>query len=75
MRSQIEKRTNINLTSKEIESLEILSKMPRFKGWTKSDLIRLAINVYAREMEELFPETRDDGEEPELITEEDELPF
>lgn len=75
MRSQIEKRTNINLTGKEIESLEILSKMPRFKGWTKSDLMRQAINVYAREMEELFPETRDDGEEPELITEEDELPF
>lgn len=62
MRSQIEKRTNINLTGKEIESLEILSKMPRFKGWKKSDLIRQAINVYAREMEELFPETRDDGE-------------
>lgn len=75
MRSQIEKRTNINLTGKEIESLEILSKMPRFKGWKKSDLIRQAINVYAREMEELFPETRDDGEEAELITEEDELPF
>ena len=75
MRSQIEKRTNINLTGKEIESLEILSKMPRFKGWKKSDLIRQAINVYAREMEELFPETRDDGEEAELITEEDKLPF
>lgn len=75
MRSQIEKRTNINLTGKEIKSLEILSKMPRFKGWTKSDLIRQAINVYAREIEELFPETRDDGEEPELITEEDDLPF
>lgn len=75
MRSQIEKRTNINLTGKEIESLEILSKMPRFKGWKKSDLIRQAINVYAREMEELFPETRDDGEEAELITEEDDLPF
>lgn len=75
MRSQIEKRTNINLTGKEIESLENLSKMPRFKGWKKSDLIRQAINVYAREMEELFPETRDDGEEAELITEEDELPF
>lgn len=75
MRSQIEKRTNINLTGKEIESLENLSKMPRFKGWKKSDLIRQAINVYAREMGELFPETRDDGEEAELITEEDELPF
>lgn len=75
MRSQIEKRRNINLTGKEIESLEILSKMSRFKGWTKSDLIRQAINVYAREMEELFPEARDDGEEAELITEEDELPF
>lgn len=75
MRSQIKKRTNINLTDKEIESLENLSKMPRFKGWKKSDLIRQAINVYAREMEELFPETRDDGEEAELITEEDKLPF
>ena len=75
MRSQIEKRTNINLTGKEIESLEILSKMPRFKGWKKSDLIRQAINVYSREMEELFPETRDNGKEAELITEEDELPF
>lgn len=75
MRSQIEKRTNINLTGKEIESLEILSKMPRFKGWKKSDLIRQAINVYAIEMEKLFPETRDDGEEAGLITEEDELPF
>lgn len=75
MRSQIEKRTNINLTGKEIESLEILSKMPRFKGWTKSDLIRQAINVYAREMEEQFPETRNDGEEPELITDDEKLPF
>lgn len=75
MRSQIEKRTNINLTSKEIESLEILSKMPRFRGWTKSDLIRQAINAYTRKMEELFPETRDNGEEPELINEEDKLPF
>lgn len=75
MRSQIKKRTNINLTGKEIESLETLSKMPRFKGWKKSDLIRQAINVYSREMEELFPETRDDEEEAELITEEDELPF
>lgn len=75
MRSQIEKRTNINLTGKEIESLEILSKMPRFKGWKKSDLIRQAINVYAREMEELFPETWADEEEAELITEEDKLPF
>lgn len=75
MRSQIEKRTNINLTGKEIESLEILSKMPMFKGWTKSDLMRQAINVYTKEMEELFPETRDNGEEPELITEEDKLPF
>lgn len=75
MRSQIEKRTNINLTGKEIESLEILSKMPRFKGWTKSDLIRQAINVYTREMEEPLPETKDNGEEPDLITEEDELPF
>lgn len=75
MRSQIVKRVNINLTGKEMESLEILSKMPRFKGWKKSDLIRQAINVYAREMEELFPETRYDEEEPELITEEDELPF
>lgn len=75
MRSQIKKRTNINLTGKEIESLEILSKMPRFKGWKKSDLIRQAINVYAREMEELFPETRNDREEAELITEEDELTF
>ena len=75
MRSQIEKRTNINLTSKEIESLEILSKMQRFKGWTKSDLIRQAINAYTREMKELFPETRDNREEPEFITEEDKLPF
>lgn len=75
MRSQIIKRVNINLTSKEMKSLEILSKMPRFKGWKKSDLIRQAINVYTREIEELFPETKDDGEEAELITEEDELPF
>lgn len=75
MRSQIEKRTNINLTSKEIESLEILSKIPRFKGWKKSDIMRQAINVYAREMEDLYPKTRNDGEEPELITEEDKLPF
>lgn len=75
MRSQIVKRTNINLTGKEIESLEILSRMPRFKGWKKSDLIRQAINVYTREMEDLFGETRDDGKEAELITEEDELPF
>lgn len=75
MRSQIEKRTNINLTSREIESLEILSKMRAFEGWTKSDLIRQAINVYSREMQEVNPETSDDGEEPEFITEEDDLPF
>lgn len=75
MRSQIKKKTNINLTGKEIKSLENLSKIPRFKGWMKSDLIRQAINVYAREMEELYPETRDDEEEAELITEEDKLTF
>lgn len=75
MRSQIEKRTNINLTSREIKSLEILSKMRAFEGWKKSDLIRQAINVYSIEMQEANPETRDDGEEPELITEDEDLPF
>lgn len=53
MRSQIEKRMNVNLTNREIKSLEKLTKKERFKGWTKSDLIRQAINVYAREMEEI----------------------
>lgn len=75
MRSQVVKRVNINLTSREIKSLEILSKMRAFEGWKKSDLIRQAINVYSREMQEVNPETNDDGEKPELITNEDNLPF
>lgn len=75
MRSQIEKRTNINLTSREIESLETLSKIPRFKGWTKSDLIREAINVFSLDMEEMNLEEDNPNEEPELITDEDNLPF
>ena len=53
MRSQIEKRMNVNLTNREMKSLEKLSKMGKFEGWTKSDLIRQAINVYAQEMEEI----------------------
>lgn len=53
MRSQIEKRMNVNLTNREMKSLEKLTKMERFEGWTKSDLIRQAINVYAREMGEI----------------------
>lgn len=75
MRSQVVKRVNINLTSREIKSLEILSKMRAFEGWTYSDFMREALNVYAREMQKVNPETSNDEEEPELITEEDDLPF
>lgn len=75
MRSQIEKRTNINLTNKEIESLENLSKMQRFTGWTKSDLIRQAINVYAREMQEINLGRSGYRKRPMVITEEEDLPF
>lgn len=75
MKSQIVKRVNVNLTNREIKSLEILSNMRAFEGWTKSDLIRQAINVYSREMQEVNPETNDDEEEPEYISESDDLPF
>ena len=75
MRSQIVKRVNVNLTNREIKSLEILSNMRAFGGWTKSDLIRQAINVYSRKMQEVNPETNDDEEEPEYISESDDLTF
>lgn len=51
MRSQIVKRVNINLTEKEIKSIE------HIKAWTlentrytESDIIRDAINMYAETM-------------------------
>ena len=78
MRSQIEKRTNINLTNREIESLEKLSKMPRFEGWTKSDLIRQAINVYAREMGELNATKsgyKSNEKDYIVINDDDDLPY
>ena len=70
---------NVNLTNREMKSLEKLSKMERFEGWTKSDLIRQAINVYTREMEELNAAKSGykSNEEQEYIeiNDEDDLPF
>lgn len=48
MRSQIVKRVNINLTQKEIESLEyIKTSNLENRRYTESDIIRDAINMYA----------------------------
>lgn len=51
MRSQIVKRVNINLTQKEIKSLEYIKTCTlKNTQYTKSDIIRDAINMYAETM-------------------------
>ena len=51
MRSQIVKRVNINLTQKEIESLEYIKTCNlENTRYTESDIIRDAINMYAETM-------------------------
>lgn len=75
MRSQVAKRTNINLTKEEIKALEKLSNMERFKGWTNSDLIRQAIKVYAREMGKLNFSSGYKTQERAKNNDDDELPF
>lgn len=48
MKSQIVKRVNINLTRKEIKSLEYIKTCTLEKTrYTVSDIIRDAINMYA----------------------------
>lgn len=51
MRSQIVKRVNINLTQKEIKSLEYIKTCNlEITRYTESDIIRDAINMYAETM-------------------------
>ena len=47
MRSQIAKRTNINLTQKQIEELEFIKTCKLYSNYIDSDIIRDAIDVYA----------------------------
>lgn len=44
MKSQIEKRMNINLTEKEVENLDWLLEYYRCAGFNRSDCVREAIN-------------------------------
>lgn len=52
MKSQVEKRININLTQKEINALENLKDewTTRNRNYIMSDVIREAINFYAEKM-------------------------
>lgn len=51
MRSQIVKRVNINLTQKEIKSLEYIKTCTlENTRYIESDIIRDAINMYAETM-------------------------
>lgn len=51
MRTQVVKRVNINLTQKEIKSLEYIKTCTlENKQYTESDIIRDAINMYAETM-------------------------
>lgn len=51
MKSQVVKRVNINLTKKEIKSLEHIKACTlENTRYTESDIIRDAINMYAETM-------------------------
>ena len=50
MRSQIAKRMNINLTQKQIEELEYIKTSKLYDKYIDSDIIRDAIDVYAKEL-------------------------
>lgn len=70
MRSQITKRININLTEKEQAALENLTEEYANRNWkaNTSDIIRDAIVYYSEKMMEYKIE-------PEIISEEEDLPF
>lgn len=70
MRSQIKKRININLTEKEQAALENLTEEYANRNWkaNTSDIIRDAIVYYSEKMTEY-------KKEPEIISEEEDLPF
>lgn len=50
MRSQIAKKTNINLTQKQIEELEFIKTCKLYDKYIDSDIIRDAIDVYAEKL-------------------------
>ena len=70
MKSQITKRFNINLTEKEQAALENLTEEYANRNWkaNTSDIIRDAIVYYSKKMTEYKIE-------PEIISEEEDLPF
>ena len=70
MRSQITKRININLTEKEQAAMENLTEEYANRNWkaNTSDIIRDAIVYYSEKMTEYKIE-------PEIISEEEDLPF
>lgn len=70
MKSQITKRININLTGKEQAALENLTEEYANRNWkaNTSDIIRDAIVYYSEKMTEYKIE-------PEIISEEEDLPF
>lgn len=70
MRSRITKRININLTEKEQAALENLTEEYANRNWkaNTSDIIRDAIVYYSEKMTEYKIE-------PEIISEEEDLPF
>ena len=70
MKSQITKRININLTEKEQAALENLTEEYANRNWkaNTSDIIRDAIVYYSEKMTEYKIE-------PEIISEEEDLPF
>ena len=70
MKSQVVKRFNVNLTKKENDALENLTEEYANRNWktNTSDIIRDAIVYYSEKMTEYKIE-------PEIISEEEELPF
>lgn len=70
MKSQVVKRFNVNLTKKENDALENLAEEYANRNWRSntSDIIRDAIVYYSEKMTEYKIE-------PEIISEEEDLPF
>lgn len=70
MKSQVVKRFNVNLTKKENDALENLTEEYTNRNWkaNTSDMIRDAIVYYSEKMTEYKIE-------PEIISEEEDLPF
>lgn len=70
MKSQVVKRFNVNLTKKENDALKNLTEEYANRNWkaNTSDIIREAIVYYSEKMTEYKIE-------PEIISEEEDLPF